>query len=116
MYATGAGETHKVQSVSGLLGVGICALDFWVVHNGAVGNGAVDFYQVLIDNASGADIEVTYLAVTHLTVRQSDVFARSLKFGVRIFFNETVPIWFGCLVYSVAVVVGTDAPAVQNHQ
>lgn len=116
MYASGAGETHKVQRVSCLLCVGIGIFDFRVVHNGAIGDGAVDFYQILINDASGADVEVTNFAVTHLSVRKSDVFARSLKFGVGIFLNEAVPIRLGSLVYSVAVVVGTDAPAVQNHQ
>ena len=68
------GKTHQVQFLVVLLGVGIGSLHLRVLHDGAVFAGAVDLYQVLIYDATGTDIEVTYFRVSHLTVGQTHVF------------------------------------------
>ena len=46
-----------------------------VLHDGAVLAGTVNLHQVLIDNAAGADVEVSHLRVAHLSVWQAHVFA-----------------------------------------
>ena len=63
-------------------------LDFCIFQKLVLAAGDVDFHKVLIYNSSGAEVEVSYLRVAHLSVRQSDIFAASLKVAERIFFTE----------------------------
>ena len=69
------GEAHEVDALAVFLGIGIGAYDFRILENGAIGTGAVDFHQVLVNDAASTDIEVTYLGVTHLSVGETDVLA-----------------------------------------
>ena len=82
VYAAVGGQTHQVQFLVVLLGIRVGSLHLRVLHDGAVLAGAVDFHQVLVDDASGTDVEVTHFGVTHLSVGQTDVLARGLQLRV----------------------------------
>ena len=46
-------------------------------------NRFVYFFQILINNSSGADIQMPHFAIAHLPFRQSDGLAGSLQFAMR---------------------------------
>ena len=75
VYAAVGCQAHEVHGLAGVLGVGECVLDFGILKDGTVGDGLVDFHEVLIDHAACADVEVSYFRVAHLAVGQADVFA-----------------------------------------
>ena len=72
--------------------------------------------EVLVHDASGAEVHMPDFGVAHLSVRQSDVFSAGLQVAERISgaqaVNERLPLCVDC----VAVVVTPFAPTVENHQ
>ncbi len=90
--------------------------DFWIVQYGAVFDSLVDFYKILIDHAAGADVEVAYFGVAHLSVGKTYVFTAGLQLGMRVVFKKIVPIgsWGG--VDGVGCAVCAYAPSVENDQ
>ena len=62
-----------------LLSICICLLHLSILAYRAISASTVNLYQILIYNTSGTNVEVTYLRVTHLTIRKTNVFTRSLK-------------------------------------
>ena len=78
--------------------------------------GLVDLYEVLIDNASGTDVEVSNLGVAHLTVRKTNVLARGLERGVSRDCVQIIKKWCWGVVDDITLTVLTDSPSVENHQ
>ena len=110
------GEAHEVDALAVFLGIGIGANDFGILENGTVGAGAVDFHQVLVDDAASTDIEVAHLRVAHLSVGQTDIFARSQQLRVRIRGVEVVHKGSRSLEDDVTLAVCANAPTIKNHQ
>ena len=79
MHTTITGQSHQVQLLVVLLGVGVSSLYLRILHDRAVLAGTVDLNEVLIHDASSTDIQVTHLRVTHLSVGQTNVLTRGLK-------------------------------------
>ena len=50
------------------LGIFVGADNFRVLQDAAVLAGTVNLHEVLIDDASGTDVQVSHLGVTHLSV------------------------------------------------
>ena len=98
------------------LGIAVRRLDFRVLQDGIVGTGVVDLHQVLIDDAPGADVQVTCLRVTHLSVGQPHILARGLQLGVGIVGLQVVHVGRSGLCYHVPQALVADAPAVQDNQ
>ena len=105
-----------MESATFLLRVRVGANDFSILHDGIVGNGAVDLNEILEHNTSSTDIEVTYLAVTHLAIGQTYILSTGEQFAVGIVGVQTVEKRRRGLKNNVAFVVVTNAPAVENHQ
>ena len=116
VHAAVAGEAHEVYATARLLSAGESSDHLGVLHDGAVGDGAIDFHEVLIDHASGANVQVAHLTVAHLSVGQSDVLSAGHKLGVGVFGTKQVPI--GSLGEENRVAAGWRryAPPVQNHE
>ena len=110
--AAGAGQAHDVQGLAMVAGIGVCADDFWILHDGAVGNALVDFHQILIHHAAAADVQMSYLAVAHLAVGQTHVLTAGLERAVRIGGAQKVQIRRRCAVYRIAVTFRTFAPTI----
>ena len=72
--ATVAGKSHKMDGLAVVAGIGERIYDFRVGENRAVLACLVDFHKVLIDHATGTDIEVSHFRVAHLAVGKTDVF------------------------------------------
>lgn len=116
VHAAGRGQTHEVDANAVFFGVAESVFDFGVVENRAVGNGFVDFHEVLIYHAPCADVEVAYFRVAHLAVGEAHVFAGGLKFGVGIFFEKLIPVGGMGGVDGVALRAVADSPSVENHK
>ena len=116
VYAAVGGEAHEVDVLACGLGVLVGADDFGVAEDAAVLTGAVDFHKVLIDDAAGADVEVTHLRVAHLSVGQADVLAAGQQLAVGISGINLVEVGSRSVVDDVALAVVAYAPAVKDHQ
>lgn len=82
VHAAVGGQSHQVKLLAVLLGIVVGLNNAFVLQDTAVFASTVDFHQVLIDDASGTDVEVTHLGVTHLSVGQTHVFTAGLKLRV----------------------------------
>ena len=95
MYATVRSQPHKVNTLSVFFCIRESRNDFRIFQDAIVSTCTIDFYQILINYASGTDIQVTYFRVTHLSVGQTYVFTACLKLRVRISTHQIIPIRSG---------------------
>ena len=110
------GKAHNVEVLAGLLGIGVGLLHLRIVADGAVGAGTVDFHEVLINNATGTDIEVTDLGVAHLAVGQAHILTAGLQLRVSIIGVEIVKIGSRGAADNVVFLLIADSPSVENHK
>ena len=103
-----------------LLAVSLCILysrnQLWVLRDRTIGNCTVDLEKVLIYHATATDVEVTYLAVTHLTCRKTYILTTCLKLGVRENRYQMIPIWSRSIEDDITLTVVTNTPTVKNYQ
>ncbi len=116
MHAAVRHQTHEVNFHTFLGCIFECAHNFGIFHYGIVAASAVYFHQILIDNASRTNVEVTDFGVAHLTIGQAHIFARSLQLRMRIDGVQAVPIWGWHLADDIVFFTVANAPAVENHQ
>ena len=81
-------KTDKVESRTVLLAVFAGVKERLILEEIAVLNGLGDFDEHLINNTSCADVCMTYLAVTHLTVGETDVKSGSADRSERVFLKN----------------------------
>ena len=103
MYATVRSQAHEVHVLAVVASIREGRDNLFVLQDRVVGTSLVNLYQVLVNDAAGTDIEVTYLRVTHLTVGQTHIFATGLQLRVRIGFQQIVPIRSGGIVDYICV-------------
>src|SRR5450756_248529 len=72
-------QTQEVKSSVVLLYVPACTNKGGIGVEASVGDGRRDAYQILRHDASGAEIQVSDLAVAHLSFRQTDAKSGSFK-------------------------------------
>ena len=116
MNAAVGGQTHEVYALAVLLCVGVSIYHFGVAQDGAVSTCAVDFYQVLVNDATGADLQVAHFGVTQLSVGQTHVLARSEELRVRIVGSKAVHEGSRCLEDDVAFSLRANSPTIENHK
>ena len=116
MHTTGAGESHEVDSLACALRIGERTHDFGIFEDALVGDRAVDFHEVLVEHATGADVEVSHFRVTHLSVGQSHILTTRLELRIWICFQQIVPVGGWSFKDDVALGVVANAPAIENHQ
>ena len=78
VYATVGGQPHEMDIFAMFFGIREGRNDFRVLHDAIVGTSAVNLHQILVNDTSGPDIEVSDFRVTHLSVRQPNVFTACL--------------------------------------
>lgn len=105
-----------MECLAGAPGVLVGVAYLLVLLDGAVLDGVVDLYEILIDDAAGADIEVSNFAVSHLSVGQTDVLAAGLKLAVGVGGEEVVPVGCGGDGDDVVLLMVAEAPSVENHE
>ena len=115
MDASVGGQAHEVDFLAALLDITEDGFYLGIIENTAVLARTVNLDKVLIHHASGTDIEMPDLGVTHLSVRQTYVLAARLQLGIRIGFQQFVPVWRRGTMDGICGIFVTDTPAVQNH-
>ena len=116
VHAAIRSQSHQVYLLTCLLSVRISVNHLLVLQYRTVLAGTVNLHEVLIYNASCTDIEVTHLRVTHLSVRQTDVFARSLQLRVGTNSCKIVEVRSRRIEDNVTLSVLSDSPSVEDHQ
>ncbi len=109
-------QSHQVEAFAVFLGIFVGSDYLRIFKDAAVGTGTVDFHEVLIDDTSGADIEVSHFGIAHLSVGKPYVFAAGQQLGVRIRGVERVHEGSRRFVNDIAFVMFADAPAVEDHK
>ena len=61
VHATVGGQSHQVELLAVLLGVVVSLHNALVLQDRTILAGTVDLHEVLIDHASGTDVEVSHL-------------------------------------------------------
>lgn len=116
VHAAVGEKPHDVQGAALFLTVGDEGLHLGVFGDRAVGDGAVDLDEVLIEDAARADVEVAHFGIAHLAFGQAHVLAVGAKLGVRILRREFAEAPRLDAADHVGLVAAADAPAVENHQ
>ena len=116
VHAAVGGEAHQVEFLAALFHIVVGGLDLRILQKFVLPAGDVDLHQVLIHYASGAQVHVTYLGITHLAVRQADIFPAGLQMAEGILFPQGVDVGRSLGPYGIGVVVEAFSPTVQNHQ
>ena len=114
--ATGGSESHQVKALASGLGIAESRFNFRVFQDRAVGNGAVNLHQILVNHAPGAYVEVSCFRITHLTVGQAHILSGSLQLSIRVVGIQVVQVWSGGLRNHISPAFVTDSPAIQNDQ
>src|SRR5258705_6481755 len=84
-------EAEQVQAAArAATGAVACGQQGVVFEEAAVGDRVVDPGQVLLDDRTGAEVEMTHLRIAHLPVGKADVTALGGKFGVWKLRPETI--------------------------
>ncbi|KAF5035383.1 hypothetical protein DSECCO2_586260 [anaerobic digester metagenome] len=83
---------------------------------GAVLDGQIDAHDVLIDDASGPEVEVPDLGVAHLSVGQAHVAPHALQFPAGVFGQEPVHVRGPGQAHGVARSGRGLAPAVEDQE
>ena len=78
MYTTIGSQAHEVDALAVLFRVRESGNDLLVLQDAVVCACPVDLYQVLINDTAGANVQVTYLRVPHLAIRQAYILAARL--------------------------------------
>ena len=104
-----------MQALAGAAHVVVGGDHLGILHDAAVGAGAVNLDQVLVNDAAGADIEVSHFGVAHLPVGQAYVLAASQKLRVGVLGVELIEEGRGRLIDDVALGMVADAPSVEDH-
>src|SRR5688500_367316 len=87
-----------------------------IVEESAVRDRPVDPADPLIDDKTGAEIEVTDFGVAHLSRRETDVPAGAAECRVWVGRQQSVHRWRVRGEDGIARFIATDTPAVQNHE
>ena len=86
-----------------------------ILHYAVVGTCTVNLYQILINDTSCTDIQVSYFGVTHLSVGQTNVLTASLQFRVRIVCQQRIPVRSGSVKDYIVFTLIADTPTIKNH-
>ena len=78
VYTAIGAETHDMQFFALRLCSLVSGYDLRILHDRVVTNRTVDLHEVLINDATGTDIEVSYFRVTHLSVGQTYILSAGL--------------------------------------
>ena len=116
MNATHRSKTHKVKLLVVSLNIVVCSLDLSVLKELVLTSSDVDLHEILINDAAGAKVEVTYLRVTHLALWKTYGLTTSLECAHRIVLAESLNVRSSLSVDDIRLILSTLAPTVEDHQ
>ena len=94
----------------------ICSLDFSILEKLVLAACDVDLYKVLVHHAAGAEVEVTYLRVTHLALRKTYGLAACLECAHRVLLAESFDVRCSLCVDDIRLILSALAPSVEDHK
>ena len=115
VYASGGGEPHQVELPAGLFHVVVCCLYLLVFQKFVVAARHVDLHQVLVDDPSCTQVEVSYFGVTHLPFRKTYRLTACLQVAERVFLPQGVDVRSALCEDGVCPVMFALAPSVEDH-
>ena len=77
VYSTIRYQAHKMYLFFIVTGISKSLHDLGILHNRIIPACFVDPYQILIHHPSGTDIQMADFRITHLAIRQTDIFSTS---------------------------------------
>ena len=104
-----------MQRLACLLGFVHYPAEHFIFVQIAILNRLVNACQALVDNATGTDIQMTYLRIADLACRQTDSLAAGFQGCMRIICKITVQVRCFCHRRSVGFICGSNAPTIKNH-
>ena len=113
---TRRGQAHQVELLASLLCIAISVDDFLILQDVTAFTSLVDLNEILIYHATCTDIEVTYLRVTHLSVRQTYVFTASLELRVCRNCCQIIQVRSWSVIDYIPLTMLSDSPSIENHQ
>ncbi|MNV42342.1 hypothetical protein D3C71_1340130 [compost metagenome] len=114
--ATGREQTHDVNGFTGFHRFIHRASQRWVAEESPFFNFNVQTGQVLINNTTRAQVDVSNFGVAHLTVWQANFQARSVNQGMRAFGPQCIHDRGFSVENGVILAVFAIAITIQNHQ
>ena len=115
MNTTGRSQAHQVEFLTSLLSIAVSVDDLLILQDVTALASLVDLNEVLIYHTTSTDVEVTYLRVTHLTVRKTYVLATSLESRMCRNCCQIIEIRSWSLEDNITLIMLTDSPSVENH-
>ena len=116
MYATVRDQTEKMKFNLVFLGSFESFLQYGLVFKRILINSHIDFGKVLIDHSSSAQVYMSNLTVSHLSVWKPNIHTISTQSGMWVFSVKRIDKRRMRLVNRRYRRVWRDSPAVQNHQ
>ena len=114
--ATGRQQAHNVHRFTRRNGFVYRAGQHRVREEGTLFDFNIETGQVLVDDTTGAQVNVTHFGVTHLTIRQANFEARRVNQGMRTFCPQRIHDGSFCSENSVILLLFAVAVAIQDHQ
>ena len=114
VYSAVGYEPHDVECVA-VSCILHCCKECRILEELAGLNRAGDFQKVLVDYASGSDVEVSDLGISHLSCRQAYRLAACFDSNKRIFCEHPVKYRLVCCGNGIAVSLFSDSESVKNH-
>ena len=105
-------KTHQVQSGIIFLHILACCKERLILKEISVLDGFRDLCQILIHDASCAHVQVSYLRVSHLSVRKPDSHAAGISLHKRALSHQFVHDRCRCLSDRIPMLVISQAVAV----
>jgi hypothetical protein len=116
MHAARANEADEMQRAPGCLHTATGVDEDRVLEEASVLDGVVDADEILLHHTTRAEVEVTDLAVAHLSARQPDRFLRRRKQGTRRARPQPVPGGNVRHRDRVALALGAVTPPVEDEK
>ena len=116
VHAAVAAKPHQMEFLALLFGVGVGSFHLRILHDRVILTCPIDFHQVLIDDASCTDIEMSHLRISHLSVGQPHIFAACLQLTVCRHCREIIQIGCRGIKNHVTLILFSDSPTIENHE
>ena len=115
VHAAVGQQAHQMHRTAGLFSVFHRTHQCGIFKKAVVPDVPGDAGQLLIHHPACADVGVTHLAVTHLSVGQTHILTRAVHAGVGTGLKQPIQIGGLCRGDSIGPAGRGNAPAVQNH-
>ena len=116
VHASVREKSHKMKLLAALFHVVVNGLYLLILQESLLPAGLVYLYKVLIYHSAGTNVQVSYLRVAHLPLRQTYRLSAGQKLGMWIVRFKIIYIRLSRRVYCISFCEVSYSPPVQNHK